>query len=229
VQYILGHYPDDVTAAERIAGENNYAQRLAQAGYLVCVVEQRSFGQRRSDDFGRRLYTSCRQQGYWYMMHGRTVLGERCHDAQCAIDYLATRRDITPGVLAATGNSGGGTTSLWLAALDDRVTVCMPSCSLCSFHDSLLSIWHCDCNYVPGILEFAEMGDLAGTIAPRPFRAIAGKDDPLFPLAGVKGQFKTVKRAYELLGAADHCSLAVHDGAHAYNTEMALEWLRKWL
>ena len=52
VHYVLGNYPDEETRVERLAVDNNYAQALAQAGYLVCAVEQRGFGERISDLHG---------------------------------------------------------------------------------------------------------------------------------------------------------------------------------
>ena len=229
VQYILGNYPDEKTAAEQTARDNNYAQVLAEAGYLVCAVEQRGFGERLSKGFQEGWTCSDRHLAFAYLMQGRCVIGERCWDGMCAIDYLATRDDVVRGPLAATGNSGGGTTTLWLSALDERVSVAVPSCYFCSFKASIIDLRHCECNYAPGILRLGEMGDLAAMIAPRPLRVIAGEQDDIFPIAAVREQFETVKRAYSLLGAEQKCSLAVHPGPHAYNHEMSHEWLAKWL
>jgi len=230
VQYVLGRFPDEAVASDRLAHDGNYAQALAQAGYFVCAVEQRGFGERKSRTYGKpEAPNSCRHLAFSYLMHGRTMIGERCWDGLCAMDYLRTRDDVVPGALAATGNSGGGTTALWLSALDERITVCLPSCYFCSFKASIMDLWHCECNYVPGILEVCEMGDLAASIAPRAFRAIAGRDDHIFPVAAVREQFETVRRAYELFGADDRCSLAVHDGPHAYKVKLAVEWLDRWL
>ena len=226
VQYVLGNFPDEQTARERLDHDANYAQQLARQGYFVCAVEQRGFGERQSAV--PEGVNSCRHLAFSYLLHGRTLLGERCRDGQCAIDYLRTRDDLT-APLAATGNSGGGTTTLWLSAVDERVGVVMPSCYFCSLKGSILGVRHCECNYVPGILEICEMGELAASLAPRPFRAIAGEHDDLFPVAQVREQFETVRRAYRLLGTADRCSLAVHPGPHAYSHILAAEWLRRWM
>jgi hypothetical protein len=233
VQYVLGHYPDERTAQERRALDNNYARALAEAGYLVCAVEQRGFGERTSDQIAvneeEHWHSSCRHLSFEYMLQGRTLLGERVWDGMCALSFVQGRDDVLPGVMGCTGHSGGGTTTLWLSALDDRVTVAVPSCYFCSFKRSILGMQHCECNYVPDILQYAEMGDLAALIAPRPFRAIAGEHDPIYPIAGGREQFATVQRAYDLLGAADRCSLAVHPGAHAHNHALTLEWFARWL
>jgi hypothetical protein len=233
VHYILGNYPDEQTAQEWRAVDNNYAQALAQAGYLVCAVEQRGFGERVSDQIisneEEGFSSACRQLSFDYLMQGRTMIGERVWDGMVALTYVRGRADVVPGSMGCTGNSGGGTTTLWLSALDERVTVAVPSCYVCSFKHSILGVRHCECNYVPKILEYAEMGDLAALIAPRPFRAIAGERDPIFPIEGVRQQFETVQRAYDLHGAGDRCSLAVHPGEHAYNHALSQAWFGEWL
>ena len=150
VQYILGNYPDEPkrNARAAVALDNDYARALARQGYLVCAPEQRGFGARVSDQ--RVATKSCRHLAFSYLLEGRTLLGERCRDGMQAIDWLLAREDVAPGVLGATGNSGGGTTTLWLAAIDQRITVAAPSCYFCSFKDSLLDIVHCECNLRAG-------------------------------------------------------------------------------
>lgn len=228
VQYILGNYPSEEIAQEKRAKQNNYAQALAQAGYLVCAVEQRGFGERQSTQWPD-VERSCRHQAFNYMMAGRTLIGERVWDGMCAIDFLIQRTDIVPHRLGCTGNSGGGTTALWLSALEERITVSVPSCYLCSFYASIGSLRHCECNYVPGILQWAEMGDVAALIAPRPFRAISGERDAIFPIEAARQQFETVQRAYDVLGASAKCSHAVHPDDHRYDHTLSHEWFALWL
>jgi dienelactone hydrolase len=157
------------------------------------------------------------------------MLGERCWDGMVALTYLQGRHDVVKGGIGCTGHSGGGTTTLWLAALDERISVAVISFYFCSFKRSILGMHHCDCNFVPGILAYAEMGDLAALNAPRPVRFIAGEQDSIYPIRGTREQFETVQRAYGLLGAGERCSLAVHPGGHGYNYSFSHEWLRQWL
>jgi dienelactone hydrolase len=230
VQVILGNYPDEADARARLAVDDNFAQALARAGYLVCAIEQRGFGERITGQHGVAGHdNSCRHLSFEYLMQGRTMLGERCWDGMVALSYLQNRDDIVLGRIGCTGLSGGGTTTLWLSALDERISVVVPACYFCSFKHSILGMLHCECNYVPNVLEYAEMGDLAALIAPRPMRIIAGERDPIFPIEGVRQQFETLKRAYDLLGAPEHLSLTVHPGEHAYNHRMSHEWFGQWL
>lgn len=229
-QYMLGNFPDAATARAQLAIENNYAQALAQAGYLVCAIEQRGLSERTTNQVSdENPARSCRHLAFAYAMLGRTLIGERCWDGMCAIHYLQTRTDLAPHVLGCTGHSGGGTTALWLAAIDSRITTLVVSGYFCSFQDSLLAMRHCECNYVPGILARAEMGDLAALFAPRPLRAINGEADPLYPAFAARQQFETVKHAYALCHADEKCSLAIHSGEHAYHHQLAQEWFSKWL
>lgn len=230
VQYILGNYPSEAESAQWRAKDNNYAQALARKGYLVCAVEQRGFGERLSGRTSRaEAPRSCRHLTFAYMMMGRDLFGERCWDGMRAIDYLRTREDIARGPLGCTGNSGGGTTTLLLSALDERITVGVPSCCFSTFKASFMDSPHCECSYQPRILELAEMGELAALIAPRPLRLIAGEQDQGVPIEGARDQFATVRRAYALLGAEDRCSLAVHPGPHAYDHALGQEWFDSWL
>jgi dienelactone hydrolase len=230
VQSILGNYPTVESARENLAANNNYAQALAQAGYLVCAIEQRGLGERLTRQTGEAaLPRSCRHLAFEYLMRGRTLLGERCWDGMCAIDYVINRPDVQAGTLGCTGHSGGGTTALWLSALGARITTTVVSGYFCSFKDSVLAMPHCECNYVPGVLDLVEMGDLAALIAPRPFCVIHGARDPIFPVPATVAQFGTVRRAYQLHDRVEACSLAIHGGAHAYDHRLSQAWFAQWL
>ncbi len=229
-QTMLGHFADEKAKQAALAIDDNYAQAPAEAGYFVCALEQRGFGERLSHDVQPNGWTCTdRHMSFFLQMMGRTLLGERCHDAMSAIDYLQTRDDLVQGALGMTGHSGGGTTTLWTAALDERITCPVTSCYLCSFKASIMDITHCECNYVPGIAALCEMGDIAAMLAPRPAMFIAGEKDTIFPIAAVREQFATVQKAYDLLKASDRCKLAVHAGPHAYKHAFAQEWFARHL
>ena len=96
-----------------------------------------------------------------------------------------------------------------------------------TFAGSIGSIHHCDCNYVPGILRLGEMYDVAGLIAPRPFCAISGKDDPIFPITEAKYAFSILKKIYEVAGVPDNCELYVGHAGHRYYKAGAWSFIHK--
>jgi dienelactone hydrolase len=224
VQTILGNAPN-----MEAGSEDSFARALAEAGYLVAAVEQRGFGERITEQTSAPLDNACRHLSFDYLLQGRTMIGERCWDGMVALSYLLSRDDVIPGAVGCVGFSGGGTTCLWLSALDDRIAVAAPASYFCSFKKSILAVAHCECNYVPHILDYAEMGELGALIAPRPFRAITGEHDPIFLIDGVREQFETVKKAYALHGVPDRCSLVVHPGAHDYRHLPTHDWFAQWL
>ena len=101
-----------------------------------------------------------------------------------AIDYLATRPEVDASRVATLGASGGGTTSLLTAAVDERVKVAVVSAYFNTFRDSIMSISHCPDNYVPGLLQDMEMYDIAGLVAPRALFVESGGNDPHLPDRG---------------------------------------------
>jgi hypothetical protein len=72
------------------------------------------------------------------------------------------------------------------------------------------------------------MYDVAGLIAPRPFRAIAGKADPIFPIAAVREAYDRLKAIYRVAGVEDRCELYVGEGPHRYYRAGSWPFIRKW-
>ncbi len=230
VQHILGHYPDTQTALQQRALDDNYAQRFAELGYLVCAVEQRGFGERLSHFEPRATYpNSCRHQAFFYQMMGRTLIGERCRDGLVGLELLQQRSDVVPTRIGVTGCSGGGTITLWLGALEPRLRVVVPGNYFCSFRASIMDLRHCECNYVPHAARFFEMGDIAALVAPRPFLAIQGIYDEIFPIEAARQEFQTVTQAYTLLDVPDRCVMVAKPTGHAYNVQAAHAFFTQWL
>lgn len=189
----------------------NMAQRSLNEGRAALVIEARNFGESSLEGYG----TSCKQAAKIAILMGRTVVGERVWDAMRILDAVAENFDkIDMNNIVCTGNSGGGTATYYLACLDGRITAAAPSCSICTYEDSIAAMPHCTCNYIPSIRKYFEMGDLAGLIAPRVLVIAAGKEDKIFPLDGTKRTFEQVKTIYEAAGARDNCALVVGDGGH---------------
>ena len=101
------------------------------------------------------------------LMLGKTLIGERVFDLIRGIDFVNTRADLDSSRIGCMGNSAGGLVSFYTACLDERIRLAVVSCAYCSYGESWLKYPHCACSYVPGIMEYADMGDLGGLIAPR--------------------------------------------------------------
>ncbi|MBF0244147.1 MAG: acetylxylan esterase [Planctomycetes bacterium] len=208
-------------------GQRDIAVQAAREGYLAIAPTTRAFGATRTEaDLAENRLSSCRIALLHGLLVGRTAIGERVWDMQRLLDWALTALSVDARRVAITGNSGGGTVSLYAAAVEPRFTVTAPSCYFCTFAGSIGSINHCDCNYVPGIMRLGEMADIAGLCAPRPFRVIAGLKDEIFPIAEVRRSFAHLQRIYDGAGVPDACSLFEGEGGHRYYSAGAWPFIR---
>lgn len=201
-------YPDD-----NCGGDRDFALQAVRRGYIAVAVEQRGFGELKT---GIPCDFMCHQAAFECLMSGRTLQGERINDIISIVDSLEHFESVDTERIGIMGNSGGGTTSYHAAALEPRIKVCMPSCSFCTYEDSILSMVHCACNFVPGISVYMEMPDLAMLIAPRPLIIVNGDKDPIFPLKAANRAFDIVKDIYKAAGAPNNCRHIIGNGEHRF-------------
>jgi hypothetical protein len=118
---------------------------------------------------------------------------------------------------------------MFSAALDQRITVAVLSGYLSTFRASLMASVHCPCQYIPGIVQVAEMADVAGMIAPRSLLIESGESDALFPISAAREAYATLQRIYELLEAPERLAQDFHPGGHQFSGRRAFGWLAAWL
>lgn len=204
-----------------VEGDRDFALGCMERGVAALAIEQRSLGERREAKQARVSYhNACHDAAMRALMLGRTLLGERVYDVARGLDYLHTRRDVDRARIGAMGNSGGGAVALYAGALLPGLRFLMPSCCVCTYRASLLSIHHCSDNYVPGLARVAELADVLGLFAPRPLVVVAGQSDPIFPLSGVQAAFRQLRRIYRAAGAPDACRLVVGPEGHRFYAEL---------
>ena len=194
-------YPQD----EEYQPRGAFALQAVRRGFAALAIEQRGMGEQKSSlTHGQ----NCQHVFATALLLGRTIVGERVWDIHRAIDAVLSSFDFVDGTkIMVTGNSGGGTAAYYAACYDDRIGLCVPGCSFCPYRESILSRWHCGCNYIPDAYRWFEMQDLAGLIAPRSLAVIAGQKDEDFPIAGVRRGYKTVESIYSAVGARGNCRL----------------------
>lgn len=232
-----GHIPyaglwrDEEEKKAALEGERDIGLQAVAAGYVAMVPVLRGYHRMSLQTWGSGKHGSNTDQlqQNLALLFGRTLIGERCHDLARMMDYAATRPEIDASRIAVTGNSGGGTMSLFLAAVDERVKVAVPSCYFCTFAASIGAMSHCGCNFVPGIMRLGEMYDVAGLIAPRPLLTVSGEKDQIFPIAAVHEAFARTKKIYEIAGAGDRCRQYVGPEGHRYYKEPVWPFVEKWL
>ena len=194
-------------------GDRDFALQCLAKGYAAVCVEQRAFGEKscRSDH-----QPGCSRLALHAFMFGETLIGNRVFDVDRAIDFIYARNELRKDMIGIVGNSGGGTTSIYSGAILSRLTHVMPSSCFSTYKDSILAMKHCPCNYWPGMLYWADMGDLAGLCAPKYLVIVNGKTDKIFPIDHAKAEFLRTQLIYKSAGFPDRCRMVVGDGGHRF-------------
>jgi hypothetical protein len=142
-----------------------------------------------------------------------------------ALDFLQALPDADPKRLAITGESGGGTQTFILGAIDDRLAAQAP----------VVMVSHtmqggCVCENSPGLrVEYSNM-EIAAAAAPRPQIIVGATGDWTKATLTVEGP--AIAHIYELFGQRDKFNFVRFDFNHNYNQtsrEAVYAWLGKWL
>lgn len=198
----------------------NVAYRIAQKGFITINPTTRGFGlTRHADDVAAGKRSSCKYYHQRGLLAGRAIVGDRVWDVMKVLDWALANLPVDKNRVVVTGNSGGGTVSIYAGAIDERISLCAPSSCFCSYEGSIGTIYHCYCNYVAGIMQLCNMGDLAGLVAPRKLLIINGAKDDIFPIGPAREEFKTTKAVYKAMGVAENCEMYEGNGGHRYYAE----------
>jgi dienelactone hydrolase len=231
----------DIPAVARTIEEHNYdyGVQLVRHGFVVFCPDARGHGERReetrelSEENPQFLGSTCHHLSLKGEPLGQSVAGMWTWDLMRLLDYAETRPEVDTGRIGCAGLSGGGLQTLYLAALDERVRAAVVSGYFYGVKESLLEMaGNCDCNRVPGLWLYADMGDLGGLIAPRGLFVETGDQDALNGRSGLENvtpQVGLSRQAYTALGAAAQLQHHVFAGPHRWDGTRAIPWLEAQL
>ena len=209
--------------------DRDFVVRAVKEGICGIAVEQRCFGEcGGSPTHGR---PDCRDSSMRAIILGRTMVGERVFDVCRVIDaierYFSHIIDVNK--IICLGNSGGGTTTVYAAAIDERIKIAVPSCAVCRFVDSIGAMLHCECCYVPHAAKYFDMGDICALTAPRSLVVVSGESDSIFPIDGAKESVSVARAVYAAYGAEDKLAHVIGDGGHRFYADDAWVYINKAL
>ncbi|MDD4871210.1 MAG: alpha/beta hydrolase family protein [Kiritimatiellae bacterium] len=218
---LQGHNKDGIKTSmnPEAKGGRNFALWAIRYGWAAIALEQRGYG--------KRAGSGCQIEAMKALMVGKHIVGERAFDVMRTIDFIETQKDLDPHRIGSMGNSSGGTTTFYAACLDPRIRLAVVSCSFCTFEQSWMERTHCPCGYIPGILKFADMPDLAGLIAPQHLLIVAGRDDTLAKLSGVQEGFTRVQTIFKAADCLNNVKLIVGEGGHDFYPAQAWPEINK--
>lgn len=234
-----GRGVDDIVGIDEKGGDredkagyqHDFAIQAVEHGMAAVAIEPMGFGRRRDSITKKKGAgtAACQPAAGAALLFGETMIGWRVYDVMRTIDWIETRKDLDSARIGCMGISGGGTCTVFSTALEPRIKVAFVSGYLNTFRDCILSLSHCIDNYVPGILQWAEMYDVAGLIAPRPLFAESGTRDPIFPIAASKESFARVQKVYRVFGAENALEHEVFEGEHSFYGVRGLPFVARQL
>ena len=139
-----------------------------------------------------------------------SLMGLQTWNSIRALDFLESLPDVDASRLACTGESGGGTQTFMLGAIDPRLAAQAP----------IVMVSHsmqggCLCENAPGLrLDHSNM-EIAATAAPRPQLLVAATGD--WTRATMEMEGPAIEKIYGLFGAPEKFRYAIFDYDHNYN------------
>jgi Acetyl xylan esterase (AXE1) len=155
---------------------------------------------------------------------GVNLLGLQLWNSVRSVDFLLTLPEVDPQRIACTGESGGGTQTFLLAAVDDRVKLSAPV-NMVSFLMQGGSV----CENAPNLRIDTNNVEIASLMAPRPMMMVSATGD--WTKNTMTSEFPSVSRIYKLFDAENKLTAIQIDADHNYNQpsrEAVYGWFAHW-
>lgn len=215
--------PGHHTSKEEVIGEKpsrfgvDYGLRLVKAGFCVLAPEIPFLKNINVED----------HIGLNLIMAGTSLAGMRVSYLDALLDYLSSLPFIDTERFGCIGWSAGGGLAMYLSAVEERVKVVAISCYFGTYRDSFMKVRSSTDNYIPGILNFGDMADVACLIAPRPLWLELGENDPEFPREAFMQGMEVLKKCYQR--HEERLTWQLIPGGHRFEGKEIEKWFRKWL
>src|SRR5262249_32222284 len=217
---------------------------LAKGGYIVLTDDPVGQGERSQFWDGEkgksRFGLGCGEHavlGNPLYLLGTSLARYRIWDGMRGLDYLTSLEEVDAKKLGCVGNSGGGTLTAYIAALDPRVAVAAICCYLTTLRRRMGNRVPDDPPADPeqDLFGFVSEGiDRAGLLAlrvPRPTLLGTARFD-FFPIEGARETFAEAKKLFEAAGAGERIERAEAAEKHGLTLPLrtaVYEWFDRWL
>ena len=193
------------------------AINLARQGFVVFTHDMVGYNDSRQlpHTFGGERET----------LWGLSLAGLQLWNSIRALDFLESLPYVRRDALGVTGESGGGTQTFLLSAVDDRVAVAAPV-NMVSLHMQ----GGCLCENAPGLRLETTNVEIAALFAPKPLLLISATGD--WTKNTLEREYPAIRNIYSLLDAPDRVHAVRVDAEHNYNRESReamYAWMARWL
>jgi dienelactone hydrolase len=212
-----GHWPYGRLQNSELCSVPARCITLAKQGYVVFSYDMVGYNDSRQVDH--------RMQGERESLWGFSSLGLQLWNSIRSADFLESLPDVDGRRLACTGESGGGTQTFLLTAVDDRIGTSAPV-NMISAHMQGGDV----CENAPNLRVDTNNVEIGAMMAPRPMIMVSATGD--WTKDTLEVEFPAIQRIYRLLGAEEKVSAVRVKADHNYNKESreyVYRWFGKWV
>lgn len=208
-----GHYP------EGRVNEDVQARciRWAKLGAVVFMYDMVGYAD--SKPFGHTFLNDRLRR--W----GLSLVTLQTWNSIRALDWLQTLADVDPARIGCTGESGGGTQTFLLTAIEPRIKVAAP----------IVMVSHefqggCVCENAAGMRHGTDNVEFAALAAPRPMKLVGATGD--WTKFTMSRAYPAISGVYQLIGKPENVSAEVFNFGHNYNQtsrNAVYPFMARWL
>ncbi len=178
-----------------------FAPSLVKRGFVVLAPDQICFEDRRRNKRGTEPsegdgdFLQQFNEMTYRLVKGDTLMRKVLSDASVGISLLSHHSLVDQKRIGVMGHSLGGNTTLFQAAIDERIKFACSSGALCSYKNKMENETSFEMGLaIPGFLQKFEMRHVIQSILPRDLMVISGEQDKYSKDAGaILDEFKMVK------------------------------------
>ena len=204
------------------------ARSLAACGFAVLAIDPIGQGERKQfNNIKERKFNPTEQHnliGKQLFPVGEDLFSWFVWDSMRAIDYLESRPEVDSERIGVHGNSGGGTQTIWIAALDSRISWAAPSSAVTTWLHNVENEMAADAEQIPMFAskQGLDYSDFLVAMAPRPLILLGQKHD-FFDPRGLDEAEEDLKHIYGLLGGGENLKSFIGDSHHGLSGQLRQE------
>lgn len=199
-----GHWAEGRMADSDVGSIPARAIAFARQGYIAFSYDMAGYNDTKQIE--HRTFAASDRHWLW----GISLMGLQTWNSIRALDFLCSLKEVDQKKLVITGESGGGTQTMMLGAIDDRLAAVAP-CVMVSHSMQ----GGCLCENAPGLrIDYSNM-EIAAAAAPKPQIMVGASGDWTRTMMTIEGP--AVKRVYDLYGKPDELSFQLFQFNHNIN------------
>ncbi|HBH83826.1 MAG: hypothetical protein A2X05_12070 [Bacteroidetes bacterium GWE2_41_25] len=197
-------------------GPQPVGHTLATNGYVCLTVDPWGSGERTTTHGDFEYHGS--NLGASLMNLGESLLGIQVSDNMRGVDLLCSLPQVDPDKIGATGASGGGNQTMWLAAVDERVKAAVPVVSVGTF-ESYIMRSNCICELLVDGLTFTEESGVLFLANAVMLLNHTKDDNPTFFPSEMLRSYNNAKKAFTSAGQENNIAYRLFELPHGYMAE----------